>query len=256
MYEKTDLSWRVLKNFVLSQPDKEYSAISPSSLGGCMRSHYWKIKGLKSTTPPGPGALVNFRVGHHWEEELAKAYDHAGLLVKWFVDGTDAPWYDEETGLGGTPDLIVRTMETGGEEAIVDSKTVMSAWFKYASKYKSFDDWVADNMNYVFQQVAYVLLARKNGYPDLNKAILSFGSKDDGYIGMEVQITVTKGLAKMVLDRTAILKGYLDANTLPPCECEGWKIGYCGYGNPNTLVANAKKKMINSECCQEAFVAA
>jgi hypothetical protein len=249
MYEKTTMSWDVLKAYILTKPQKEYKAISPSSLGGCMRSHYWKVKGVPATTPPNVGALVNFEVGHHWEAVLAAAYANQNMLVKWFQDGKDDPFFDPETGLGGTPDLLI---EKEGELYVVDSKTVNSLYFKYAEK-KSFNEWVKDNMDYVYQQVAYVHLCRLAGY-NVQKAILSFASKDNGYISLEFQITVTQELLTMVKDRAKKLKGYLDRNELPPCECAGWKVGYCNYGNPATTQPNSKKKIVNTECCGEGYV--
>lgn len=255
MYDKTTLSWETLREYVQNKPNKTYTGISPSSLGGCMRSHYWKIKGLPATTPPNPGALVNFEMGHIWERLLAQAYESRGMLVKWFQDGVDKPFSDPITGLVGTPDLLVydRPDFEAREMVVVDSKTVNSKFFNYA-KTKAFEDWVADNMDYVYQQVSYIILANRNGYPNLNKAILSFASKDDGYIALEFQITATPQLIKKVSDRALDLKGYLERNELPPCTCQGWKIQYCNYGNPWTRTTNSTKKEVNSECCGEDYV--
>jgi len=247
-YQLTTVSWDVLKEYVTKQPNKAYDCISPSALGGCMRAHYWKIHGVPATTPPNPGALVNFLVGHHWESVLADAYEAKGMLVKHFKDGEDK-LYDKDTHLGGTPDLLVKI---DNELVIVDSKTVGSAWFRYA-KQQSLDTWVKDNMGYVYQQAAYIYLARKAGY-DVNRAILSFASKDDGYIGREFSIEGSDDLIERVIGRAKTLKGYLDRNELPPCTCSGWKIGYCDYGNPKTQTQNYKKKVINSECCDPSYV--
>ena len=249
-YQKVTTSADTLKAYVVNKPKKQYNGISPSALGGCMRSHYWAVKGVEMTTPPNYGALVNFEVGHAWEAMMAKAFEAEGTLVKWFKDGEDKPFYDEETMLTGTPDFIVNK----GELEIVDSKTVNSAYFRYAKNYKKFDDWVQDNKNYVYQQVAYVILAQKNGYPEINKATLSFASKDDGFIGLEFQIDVTDDLIEAVTSRALKLKGYIQRNELPPCSCEGWKIGYCNFGNPKTQQPNAKKKIINTTCCEPDVV--
>lgn len=243
--QQIDFSWPVLKKWVTSKPDKEYKAISPSSLGGCMRAHYLKIKGVKATTPPTPAALVNFEVGRHWEEVLAKAYEAEDRLVKWFQDGVDEPFYDEETGLGGTPDILVDKDNL----TVVDAKTVNSMWFRYGKK-KAWSQWVAENQHYIDQQIAYIILARSNGY-DVRRAILSFASKDDGYIGLEIEITPSDDEIQAVKARAKLLKRHLEANTLPDCECEGWKIGYCSYGNPNTQQPNSKKKLVNTECCAD-----
>lgn len=249
-YRKVTDSADALHAYIEHLPAKEYKAISPSSLGGCMRSHYWKIKGFPSTTPPNYGALVNFQVGHLWEEMIAKAHAKNGTLVKWFEDGKDEAFYDEETHLGGLPDMLIKR---GENLVVLDSKTVNSAYFQYANKYKKFDDWVTDNKDYVYQQVAYVYLMRKAGY-DVTNAVLSFASKDDGYIGLEFEVSVDDELLNKVLARAKKLKEYLDNEQLPPCSCEGWKTGYCGYGNPSTRQANTKKKIVNTECCEEAFL--
>ena len=247
-YAQTSLSWDTLKLYMAQKPAKTYDSLSPSSLGGCMRAHYWKVKGVPATTPPNIGALVNFEVGHHWEAVLAKAYESQGKLVKHFEDGVDK-LYDPETHLGGTPDLLIKEND---ELIIVDSKTVNSGYFRYA-KMKPFRDWVADNKGYIYQQVAYIYLARQAGY-EVDKAILSFASKDDGYIGMEFMVQADDELIEKIKARALKLKGYLDRDELPPCECEGWKVGYCDYGNPDTQQPNKKKKIVNTECCDPHWV--
>lgn len=253
MFDTTNVTQQVLKAYMDSLPPKTYTHISPSSLGGCMRSHFYKLNGIADTTPPNFGALVNFEVGRYWEAFLAHVYEKQGSLVKWFQDGIDEKWVNEELNLGGTPDIIAK--DDNGEAFIVDVKTVRSEWFNYVKKDLAkpggFSKWVKDNKSYVFQQVCYMLLARDNGYPDMRYAVLSFASKDDSYVGMELKITLTTDLAKVVTDRIKELKGYLDRNELPPCECEGWKVGYCNYGDPTTRKLNTKKKEVNTTCCSE-----
>lgn len=253
MFDYTNVTATILKEYMKNRPVKEYKVISPSSLGNCMRYHFLKLNGIQDTTPPNYGAMVNFQIGHIWEEFIAKAYDDQGVLVKWFKDGTDEPWVNKKLGYGGTPDIIAK--DETGEEFIVDSKTVRSEWFRYLkldlAKPDGFKKWVKDNKTYIFQQVCYILLARENGYPDMRYAVLSFASKDDGFVGLELKITLTTELANMVLDRIKTLRGYLDRNELPPCECEGWKIQYCGMGDPHTRTFNTKKKEVNTTCCSE-----
>lgn len=253
MFDYTTVTAEVLKRFMQAKASKDYKVISPSSLGNCMRYHFYKLNGIADTTPPNYGALINFQIGHIWEEFVAEAYEFDGALVKWFKDGKDKPWVNKELGYGGTPDIIAK--DETGEEFIVDCKTVRSEWFRYLkrdlAKPDGFKKWVKDNKTYIFQQVCYLLLARENGYPEMRYAVLSFASKDDGYVGLELKITLTTDLANMVLDRIKLLRGYLDRNELPPCECEGWKVGYCGMGNPHTRVLNAKKKEVNTTCCSE-----
>lgn len=255
MFDYTNVTAQILKGYMETQPEKEFKYISPSSIGGCMRGHFYKLKGIDITTPPNYGAMVNFQVGRVWEEFIAKAYEQQGALVKWFKDGTDKPWVNKKLGYGGTPDIIAK--DDTEEEFIVDSKTVRSEWFRYLkrdlAKPDGFKKWVKDNKTYIFQQVCYILLARENGYPKMRYAVLSFASKDDGYVGLELKITLTTELANMVLDRIKTLRGYLDRNELPPCECEGWKVGYCDFGNPETRKLNQKKKEVNTECCMESL---
>lgn len=247
MFDKTTITADTLNGYMASLPEKTFSGISPSSLGGCMRAHFYNLKGVKQTTGPKYAELVNFQIGHLWEAFIARAYKQQGTLVKWFQDGLDKPWRIDELNLVGTPDLIIK--DADGEEIIVDSKTMKSGWFQYSKNYKRFDDFVADNKAYIYQQVCYILLARANGYPKMRKAVLSFASKDDGYVGNEILILNTTELTKMVTDRIKELNGYLERDEVPPCECEGWKIGYCNFGNPHTRKLNAKKKEVNTECC-------
>jgi hypothetical protein len=255
MFDYTTVTAGVLKSFMESKARKDYKVISPSSLGNCMRYHFYKLKGIDDTTPPNYGALINFQIGHIWEEFVAGAYEHEGVLIKWFKDGKDKPWVNKELGYGGTPDIIAK--DDKSEAFIVDCKTVRSEWFRYLkrdlAKPDGFKKWVKDNKTYIFQQVCYILLARENGYPEMRYAVLSFASKDDGYVGLELKITLTTELANMVLDRIKLLRGYLDRDELPPCECEGWKVGYCGMGDPNTRTLNTKKKEVNTTCCSEGI---
>lgn len=249
MFDKTTITADVLRGYMASLPQKQFTGISPSSLGGCLRAHFYKLRGVSATTPPVYGALVNFEMGRLWEAFLARAYEQQGTLHKWFQDGVEAPWSVPELNLVGTPDLIVK--DASDELVIVDSKTMRSEWFQYTKKYKTFDDFVRDNYSYVMQQVCYILLARENGYPKMRKAVLSFASKDDGYVGQEIEITATTALVNEVRSRIAELNGYLERDEVPPCECEGWKIGYCDYGDPHTRTFNKKGKEINTSCCHQ-----
>lgn len=247
MFDKSTITADALRGYMDSLPSKKYAGVSPSSIGGCMRAHFLKIKGVEATTPPTYGALVNFEVGRTWESFFARAYEQQGILHKWFQDGVEAPWSVPELNLVGTPDFIVK--DASDELIIVDSKTMRSEWFQYSKKYKTFDSFVNDNYSYVMQQICYILLARANGYPKMRKAVLSFASKDDGYVGLELEITATTALVKEVTDRIQELNGYLERNELPPCECDGWKVGYCDYGDPNTRIFNKKGKEVNTSCC-------
>ncbi len=247
-YQSTSFVREAIDQYVRQLPDKVIKHISPSQLGGCMRSHFYKIKGLKPTTPPDEGALTNFQVGHMWEEFMAKALEDQGLLIKWFRDGEDEPFYDKELNLQGTPDLLVNRY---GETVIVDSKTVRGKWFWYDQK-KSLEQRTSDYQGYIIQQACYIILARKAGY-DVNKAVLAFASKDDGIVGNEILIELTPELEQTVIDRCKTLNKHLLDDTLPPCECTGWKVGWCDFGEPLTRVKSKTGKVVNTECCAETL---
>ncbi len=233
-----------MEAYVKSLPKKEINHISPSQLGGCLRSHFYKLKGIDITTPPDEGSLINFQVGFLWEAMMAKALESQKVLVKWFEDGKVEPFFDEKLNLSGTPDLLI---DYFGEQVIVDSKTVRGKWFWYDQK-KSLEQRTQDYEGYIIQQACYIMLARKAGYK-VNKAILAFASKDDGLIGNEILITLTPELENIITERCTVLNGHLASNTLPPCECSGWKKGYCDYGETLTREKAKTGKMLNTECC-------
>jgi hypothetical protein len=62
-------------------------------------------------------------------------------------------------------------------------------------------------------------------------------------------VVLTPALEEKILGRIRTLNEHLKNNTLPLCECEGWQIGYCGYGNPKTQVKNSTGKIVNQHCC-------
>jgi len=240
----------ILTRWVNSRPDKEYNYISPSSLGGCNRAHYFKIKGVKQTTPPSESALLNFQMGFVWEQVIKEALD--GLGIPYLFQET---FEDMELNAGGTIDFMLPTTATLPQEkydwkkietVIHDSKTMASKWFWYLEK--SNKDFGAENEHYLYQLGLYIILARRKGY-NVNKGLLTFISKDDSMVGKEYEFTLTEEWEEKILTRVKRLNANLKANKIPPCECEGWKVGYCGYGEPTTRTKNKSGKTVNVTCC-------
>lgn len=248
----------ILTRWVNSRPDKEYHYISPSSLGGCNRAHYFKIKGVKQTTPPSESALLNFQMGFVWEEVIKKALDDLEIpyLFQMYFE-------DTELNVAGTTDFILPAdaekasgwwfdpdyLNPPKEEFVIhDSKTMASKWFWYLEK--SNKDFGAENEHYLYQLGLYIILARRKGY-NVNKGLLTFISKDDSMVGKEYEFTLTPEWEEKILTRVKRLNANLKANKIPPCECVSWKTGYCGYGNPLTREKNKSGKVVNTECCAD-----
>jgi CRISPR/Cas system-associated exonuclease Cas4 (RecB family) len=238
----------LLTDWVQSLPPKEYPHLSPSSLGQCHRAHYWKLKGIKDTTPPLPGALVNFQVGFLWEGVWDKALDWSGVEYK-----SQVPFMDEGHNIGGTCDFLVCTDPQTKQWEIWDSKTVGSAWFKYklGEISRGTYDEFKEEFHYIIQQLAYIWMARRAGY-NVTRARLAYVSKDDGFVGKVTDVYLTPENEKLLLERINYMNECLKNDDLPKCECEGWKIGYCGYGNPLTQTVSKTKKIVNTDCCPNA----
>jgi len=248
---------QLIHRAVNQQESKPFKGIHASSLGGCPRVHYWKIKGLKETTPPETGALMNFKMGDVWEETIFPMIDGLdGVKVHHHKGET---WSDKELNLYGTPDF---TVEMDGKKVIVDAKTVNSKWFNYTeSRYKKVertgisrnDFLLAENHHYAIQQGCYLLLAKRMGLK-YDHARLLFVNKDNSFVGWEVEIYLTEELEKEILDRIKYLNACLEMDKLPRCECEGWKVGYCDFGVVETRETNSTKKVVNTSCCDPAYV--
>lgn len=227
-------------DYATSWPEKKYKTISPSSLGGCMRAHYYKLKGIGFTTPPNPGALLNFELGRMWEAQVRSGLRHAGVpFIEQFY------LYDEKLNTGGTLDFAIYYPETNDWE-IVDSKTESV----YASGYRkrSKESFVNSHKEYAMQLDTYALLLERKGFKVRNKARFVLITKDNGFLDEPV-VVLSDQLRKVTLNRIKLLNKCLKSGEVPPCECEGWKQGYCNFGNPATQEPNSKKKLVNTECC-------
>src|SRR6185503_8615484 len=83
-------------------PDKEISHISPSMLCGCLRKHYYAIKGVPKTTPPGPGAQLNSELGRMLESVMEKSIHNARIP---FI--SQYKMFDTELNTTGTLDFLI-----------------------------------------------------------------------------------------------------------------------------------------------------
>lgn len=225
-------------------PDKEYTHISPSSLGGCLRKHYYALKGVPKTTPPGPGAQLNFELGRMWEKLMENSMQASSIP---FI--SQYKLFDEELNCGGTLDFLIYDPESKTWE-VLDSKTESV----YAPGYRRREgkSFLSASRDYVYQVNTYALLALRRGF-DVRRGRFAVITKDNGFID-EHPLNITKTSLEVTLRRINRLNRYLQAHKLPPCECKGWKIQYCNYGSPHTQTKNSKGKTVNTECCSDSLL--
>jgi len=223
-------------------PAKEYQYISPSSIGGCMRAHWFKLKGVPATTPPGPGALLNFELGRQWEQPIEKALQDAGVP---FI--SQLKLVDKELGVGGTLDIALYDVnEENWELVSIKTEGLMKSKYR-AREGKNF---FSANPEYAMQEATYKHLMEVNGFKVKDRARFLVITKDNGYLDEPIMKFNAK-LEKKTLDRIRKLRGHLDLNTMPECECEGWKVNYCNYGDSESIEENKTGKRVPTRCCME-----
>lgn len=229
----------IMYSWAEKRPDKVITRISPSMVGGCHRAHFLAIHGVKKTTPPNPGAILNFQVGFLWEKIVSEA-----------LKASDTPFLeqyhmvDETMNVEGTLDFAPYDSQTSSWE-IWDSKTESIL----ASKYRGSQTFFGSHPEYEHQLNTYQMLLTRQGFK-VKRGRFGIIVKDNGFIS-EDETTFPIDSLQATKQRIAKLNGYLTRNELPPCECEGWRVGYCNYGDPKTLVKNSKGKEVNSTCCAE-----
>lgn len=234
---------KVLETYLLAKPAKVIDMISPSQLGKCHRAHWLKIHHIEPLIKPTAAKLANFEVGFLWEELMRRALEAQDILFDY-----QTKFLDPELNMSGSSDFIVGDPMV--KATMWDTKTMASKWFWYqkAKKKRADYDWWDENYGYIIQQGAYLLMAERRGYK-LDKAVLVFISKDDGFIGDVLEVFLTKKLRAELKRLIDEMNNYLGLDQLPPCTCEGWLTGYCDYGNPNTMELNKTKKLVSTECC-------
>ena len=233
----------VLEAYLQNKPDKVITRLSPSQLGKCHRAHYLKIKGVERLIRSSTSELGNFELGFVWEQIIGNAYAEQGIPVEF-----QRKWLDIELNMEGSSDFIVGDPKV--EAYMYDPKTMRSQWFWMleAKKKKGQYHPMSEHYSYFIQQGAYLLMAKRMGL-NIKSSTLVFISKDDSMIGAEVEVVLNASLEKEVLKRIKDMNHYLEHDILPPCTCEGWLVGYCDYGNPNTMKPNSKGRLGATECC-------
>ena len=230
---------QVTYDYVKNLPPKVIDHISPSQLGKCMRVQWLSIKHYAQTTPPSPGALVNFQLGFLFEELFTKALKASEIE---FQD--QLAIYDEELNVAGTTDFVLRDVEKD-EYEVIDTKTESMLASGYRKReHKTF---LQAHPEYEVQLGTYMMLLKRQG-KNVTRGRFVVIIKDNGMMS-EHFVILTPELETYIMGRINQMNHYLSTNTLPPCTCEGWEIGYCGYGNPKTRIENKSKKIVNSECC-------
>lgn len=246
-----------------SRPPKKFEKISPSMIGHCARCMFYALKEVPQTTPPGLGNLATFEVGRWSEEAFGKVFKDQKVLVHHFRDdtikGKDAQF--AAGNMKGKPDFLLLL---DNNLYVVDAKTQRSDSFGWTGTTQ--DELRESKKEYWAQTLAYIWLLRKNAdrlVKDFGvtpeqvanlKGLVFFYSKDDGVVKRELLIDPTKGQLDWVEERANYLWGFIERNELPPCECEGWLIQYCNYGNPLTRETNKQGKIVNTECCDPSYV--
>lgn len=259
----------VAEQYYKNKPPKEYKdkLISPSMLGGCPRTQYHKLNGIKETTPPDTNAQLNFEVGNIWEAKIAEFLDEQGLLIYWWNEGqTDRmrvdeskwkavlrndKWIDEELGIAGTPDAI---FEQDGRNVLLDVKTMKANSAKYVVEQPDKEYW-EEHKQYKLQLGLYLLLNQKRYDEGLESVKCEYGklviiSKDTGAIIKEPCLFLSDELKKEILDEVKTLRNYLDKEEVPPCTCEGWMVNYCNYGVVESIKPNRQGKPVPMKCCE------
>lgn len=223
-------------------PPKVLGHISPSSLGGCMRAHWYAIKHAPVTTPTNPGAILNMQTGFMWENIITQSLQHAGLpfISQWKMRS-------KAYNMEGTLDYGLLIQRDGQLELeIWDSKTESSLAYKYRK-----GSYLNSHEPYVDQLNCYALMAREAGFK-VTRGGFVVVRRDDSFVENFPFMFDELRMARTE-ERIKTLQQHLDNNTLPPCDGEFCNAqggpGLCSYGNPATQIQNSKGKTVNSACC-------
>lgn len=232
----------ILYRYAESRPDKVITRISPSMVGRCHRTHFYAIKGVPQTTPPGPGALLNFKVGFLWEEVVSEALRHAKMpfIEQLYIE-------DEELNMAGTADFLV---QVNGRWEVWDSKT--EGWKASTYRARVGKSFFNTHPEYVHQLNAYCILLRRKEF-DVVQGRFGVIVKDNGSISESITPFKDASLAK-TQERIDEMRGYLERDELPECECEGWQVNYCSYGDPHSIEKNKTGKSVPTRCCSETLM--
>lgn len=217
-------------------PPKVITKISPSQVGGCMRKHWYSIKGAPVTTPTNPGYILNMQTGFMWEDIIEKSLEHSHLpfIKQWKMVST-------KFNMEGTLDFGLIDPKTG-ELEILDSKTESSK----AKMYRK-GGYLASHEDYVHQLNCYAIMAREYGFA-VERGRFVVIERDDSF-AEDFPFLFDDLRIAQTIERIEALQKHLDNNTLPPCDGKFCKIGLCDFGNPETRKENSKGKLVNTSCC-------
>lgn len=232
---------QLVYDYVKGMPPKVINHISPSMLGGCMRAHYYAIKHIPQTTPPGPGALLNFELGKLWEQPINEALKASGLEYIYHKK-----MYDIQLNVEGELDFAIRDPETD-EWEVIDSKTESILAEKYRLGRKQ--TFLEASDRYVIQLGTYMLLLKRQG-KKVSRGRFLVITKDNGMM-KEHFVPYTQELEDRILARIERLNKHLKDGTIPECECqnEAWMTQYCSYGTLETQSEDKYGKLKNVTCC-------
>lgn len=233
-------------DWVRKQPPKVIDHISPSMLGGCMRAHYYAIKHVPMTTPPGPGALLNFELGKMWEEPIKNALEASGLKYLYH-----RKMFDIELNVEGELDFAICD-GIDDEWEVIDSKTESILAEKYRQRAKQ--TFLEASDRYVIQLGTYMLLLKRQG-KKVSRGRFLVITKDNGMI-KEYFVPYTQELEDRVMERINTLNKHLKDRTIPKCECgdTNWGVGYCQYGDVDSRTTSSTGKEINTKCCSTKLI--
>lgn len=274
----------LIKAHIDAQPEKTYESWRCSSLGGCLRSHYYQRLGVKPTTPADDATLRKFKAGdlfHDFIQDITieEVEKQGGVAVK------EKELYDKELDLGGRYDLMIEVEDEsiaggilGNQLRILkDIKSQHSGLFHQLTRAaKAMDEWgetpeerqaamkKAFWLKYphqVKQLAGYMLLLKRAGTP-VDEGVIVRVSKDDLSLA-EVHFELTPELEQMVTDEINTLNKHWREKTIPPCTCNNlydiMGTHYCNYGDPTSekwvqVPDKNYKKKIRTRCCDEQLI--
>lgn len=272
---------KVIQQYYIKQPERQYNdmMLSASMLGGCPRVSYAKLRGVKATTPPGPGALQNFEVGNVTEAVIARALDRTGLLLHWWTDSQrygatfqkidwdgnlrDDQWVDEELFVKGTPDIVAQSPDKKSV-VLIDVKTSSTHSMRIITrKLKNGTFWSEEN-GYRWQLGLYLLMAKRRLETGLEQFEVDYGKliiidKNNGSVIAEPTLFLDEALETEITNRLEYLKALMEGEEIPPCDCNvGWKknfgTAYCSYGVLESMHKNKKGMLVPTRCCDAEYI--
>lgn len=229
--------------------EKEYASWRASSMGKCLREHYYRRLGVKPTSPPDERKDRVFKVGdifHEWIQNMVldsmgkEVFKHGEIVAVEVEKELSSSKWDN----AGRCDLLI--MFADGYLILIDIKTINSrAFWHLENSHKNVKDKFPQ---YWVQLGDYMLMSKLSGVP-VDEGRILLVSKDD-LMMKEVTYLLTEELEERVKSELSTLNQHWADKTLPPCTCNqlyldknGKSSGpkYCSYRDPDTP----------SQCCNE-----